>query len=156
MLHTWGNLPLMTFRRFLVFGCTLLAACGQGATDKGDSVPAMAGTAPVTAGLSPGEGRGEAPDPPAAFAVCRSCHTVTPGRHGAGPSLAGVWGAKAGSLPGYAYSEALKSSGIVWDAETLDTWLQAPTKMVPGTRMIIGIPNAEARKAVIEYLEALK
>ena len=93
---------------------------------------------------------------PTAFATCASCHSVSPGRHGAGPSLAGVWGRKAGSAPGYAYSPALKGSGIVWDEQTLDRWLQGPMQLVPGTRMVIGLPNPEARQAVIAYLQQLK
>ena len=67
-----------------------------------------------------------------------------------------MWGRKAASGSGYAYSNALKNSGIVWDAKSLDTWLQGPMQMVPGTKMVIGLPNPEARKAVIEYLETLK
>lgn len=94
--------------------------------------------------------------PPAAFAVCASCHAVTPGRNGAGPSLAGIWGQKAATRPGYAYSKALRDSGIVWDEASLDRWLAGPMQMVPGTKMVIGIPNPEARRAVIEYLKTLK
>lgn len=94
--------------------------------------------------------------PPAAFAICGSCHSVTSGQLGAGPSLAGVYGRKAGSQAGYPYSDALKNSGIVWDAKSLDKWLQGPIQMVPGTKMVFGIPDANGRKAVIEYLEALK
>jgi cytochrome c len=81
---------------------------------------------------------------------------VQPGRSGVGPSLAGIWGRKAGSLQGYAYSAPLKASGIVWDRASLDTWLQGPMKMVPGTRMVIGMTDPTGRKAVIDYLETLK
>ena len=98
----------------------------------------------------------KAPPAPAAFAMCASCHTVSPGRHGAGPSLAGIWGQKAARASGYAYSPALKGSGIVWNAQTLDRWLQGPMQMVPGTRMVVGLPNPEARQAVIAYLQQLK
>jgi cytochrome c len=94
--------------------------------------------------------------PPPAFAICSSCHSITPGQLGAGPSLAGVFGRKAGSQAGYPYSDALKKSGIVWDAKSLDTWLQGPIQMVPGTKMVVGVPDVQGRKAVIEYLEKLK
>ncbi len=123
--------------RYAAIGLALaLGACGQGARQE---------TTEVAAGT-----------PPPAFAVCSSCHAVTPGRNTIGPSLAGVWQRKAGSMPGYTYSPALKGSGIVWDAQSLDRWLEAPMQMVPGTKMVVGLPNPEARKAVIEYLQTLK
>lgn len=121
-----------------------LSACGQA----NDGAPQD--DAPQTAGNQAG------PKPPPAFAVCRSCHAIEPGRGGSGPSLAGVWQRRAGTLPGYPYSAALKESGIVWDAKSLDTWLAAPMQMVPGTRMVYGIPDPQGRKAVIEYLRTLK
>lgn len=136
----------------ILCGALLLSACGQ----SGEGAKQDAGAASSASG-----GAGAAPAvavaaPPPAFAVCSACHAVVPGGRASGPSLAGVWGRKAGTLPGYAYSAALKSSGVVWNAQTLDTWLVAPMKMVPGTRMVVGVPNAEARKTVIEYLETLK
>lgn len=137
----------MNLRLLSMIACGALSACGQG---QGDSAP----TDQVSAGTSPQVAAG--PPPPPAFAVCASCHGTTPGRQGAGPSLAGVWGRKAASQPGFNYSAPLRASGIVWDARTLDQWLQGPMKMVPGTRMVIGLPNPQARAEVIRYLEALK
>lgn len=96
------------------------------------------------------------PQPPQAFAVCRACHSAEPGRNGLGPTLFGIMGTKAGEVPGFAFTPALKASGVVWNRATLDTWLTAPTKMVPGTRMVIGVPNPEARAAIIDYLEKLQ
>lgn len=125
-----------------VLACILLAACGQQGGQAGGSDGEAAAS--------------KAPAQPAAFAMCASCHTVSPGRHGAGPSLAGIWGEKAASAPGYAYSPALKNSGVVWNAQTLDRWLQGPMQMVPGTRMVVGLPNPEARQAVIAYIQQLK
>lgn len=124
----------------ITFASMLLAGCGQG----------------PESGKTDGGAQGPAVPAPAAFAMCASCHPVSPGRNGAGPSLAGVWGSKAGSRPDYAYSAALKSSGIVRDAQTLDRWLQGPMQMVPGTRMVMGLPNPEARQAVIAYIQQLK
>ena len=93
------------------------------------------------------------PPAPAAFAQCAACHTVQPGRNGFGPSLAGVAGRRAASLPGYAYSDALKKSGLTWNAATLERWLKGPQKLVPGTRMPFGgIPDAAKRKQVVDYL----
>lgn len=95
--------------------------------------------------------------PPPAFAQCAACHSVTPGRHVFGPSLAGVAGRKAGSLAGYAYSEALKQSGLSWDAATLERWLSAPQRTVPGTKMPFGgIPDPARRRAVVDYLLSLR
>lgn len=94
--------------------------------------------------------------PPASFAVCRACHSVEPGRNGVGPTLAGIVGSKAGEVPGYTFSPALKGSGIVWNRATLDTWLKSPMKMVPGTKMVMAVPDAAKRKEIIDYLETLK
>ena len=90
---------------------------------------------------------------PPAFATCTGCHSTQPGKTMFGPSLAGLAGRKAGSVPGYAYSPALKASGLTWNAATLDRWLKGPQRLVPGTRMpSAGIQDAKARKAVIGYL----
>ena len=72
-----------------------------------------------------------------------------------GPSLAGVWGRKAGSLKSFdRYSPALKSSGIVWDEKSLDPWLKSPQKLVPENRMIFsGIAEARDRADVIAFLK---
>ena len=72
-----------------------------------------------------------------------------------GPSLAGVWGRKAGTAPGFArYSEALKSSGVIWDAQTLDAWLSNPQAYIPNNRMTFpGIDDASARADLIAYLQ---
>lgn len=126
----------------LILACTLLSACGSSGDESSAGKVASSANARITQ--------------PPAFAVCSGCHAVVPGAHGAGPSLAGVWGRKAGSLSGYPYSVALKGSGVVWNAATLDTWLAGPMKMVPGTRMVIGVPDAQGRKAVIDYLQKLK
>lgn len=145
----------MDMRRLSIIACVALAACGQG---QGDGSGAGDGAGEPAAQVSPDASPQvvAAPPPPPAFAVCASCHGTMPGRQGVGPSLAGVWGRQAASQPGFNYSAPLKASGIVWDAQTLDQWLQAPMKMVPGTRMVIGLPNPQARAEVIRYLEALK
>ena len=70
------------------------------------------------------------------FASCANCHAVGPGaRHGFGPHLNGLVGRKAGSLSGYAYSPAMKASGLVWSEATLTAFLRAPGDVVPGTKM---------------------
>ena len=94
--------------------------------------------------------------PPAAFAQCAMCHSVKPGETRIGPSLAGVFGTKAGAIPGYPFSPAMKTSGLTWDEATLDRFLTAPMKVVPGTRMTFaGIADTGKRQAVIAYLKTL-
>src|SRR5687768_6260798 len=72
------------------------------------------------------------------YRACVSCHSLVPGVHLTGPSLAGAWGRKAGTAEGYIrYSEKLKNSGIVWDENTLGAWLADPNGLVPGTYMVL-------------------
>ena len=98
--------------------------------------------------------------PPSGQAVfeqrCSVCHSLQPAPGKMGPPLAGVAGRKAGTAPGYAYSNALKTSGITWTADKLDAFVKAPSKTVPGTKMLLGAPDEQQRAAVIQYLSALK
>ncbi|WP_245857315.1 c-type cytochrome [Sphingomonas ginsenosidimutans] len=87
---------------------------------------------------------------------CQMCHVTTPGaRAGLGPNLAGVGGRKAASTD-FLYSSALRASNLKWDKATLDKFLQAPAKLVPGTRMAIAIANPADRAAVVNYLVSLR
>src|SRR5215468_9339804 len=78
-------------------------------------------------------------------ANCAACHTVTPGKHGFGPSLAGVVGRDAGTVAGYKFTAAMSQSGLHWDAKNLDEFLVASTKKVPGTAMDLAVPNPADR-----------
>jgi cytochrome c len=87
---------------------------------------------------------------------CTVCHSLQPAPGKMGPPLAGVAGRKAGTFGGYAYSTALKTSNLTWTPDKLDAFLKAPGKTVPGTKMLLGAPDAEQRAAVIQYLGSLK
>jgi len=69
-----------------------------------------------------------------------------------GPRHRAVVGRAAGAVEGYAYSPALKQSGLVWDAANLDRWLTNPQALVPGAKMFFAMPNATDRADVIAYL----
>src|ERR1700754_983776 len=66
------------------------------------------------------------------YQMCKGCHV--PGKNTVGPMHDGVYGSKAGAIAGYTYSPALKNSGIVWNDETLDTWLTNPQAFIPGSK----------------------
>jgi len=93
----------------------------------------------------------------AVFRACAACHSVEPGEHLTGPSLAELWNRKAGTAAGFQrYSDALKRSGVSWNEATLDKWLASPQNFVPGTSMTFaGVPNRAAREDVIAYLKAV-
>jgi cytochrome c len=97
-----------------------------------------------------------AAEPPAAFLQCKICHTTQAGQHLVGPSLAGVYGRPAASAAGYPYSAALKQAGLTWNEATLDRFLAAPMKTVPGTKMTYaGLADPAARRELIMYLKTL-
>lgn len=90
---------------------------------------------------------------------CAICHAVTsaPGGPVTGPSMVGIVGRKAATVPGFQlYSQALKNSGIVWNAKSLDEFLAMPMQKVPGTTMPMMIPDAKERGDVIAYMTTLK
>jgi len=91
------------------------------------------------------------------FLQCQACHEVTSGSPTlVGPNLAGVYGRKAGALPGYDFSAPLKASGLVWNDGNLDKWLTNPAALVPGTKMAFaGIDSPDLRADVIAYLKTL-
>ena len=83
---------------------------------------------------------------------CASCHSID--YNGTGPMHRGLLGRKAGSVPNFSYSAALKSSGVTWSVETLDKWLSDPEKFIPGQRMWISIADPVERQDIIAFLQA--
>jgi cytochrome c len=85
---------------------------------------------------------------------CGACHVLN--GVGQGPSLVGVVGRKAASVPGFNYSDAMKASGLTWTAANLDRFVSGPTKLVPGTAMRAVVPDPTERRDLIAYLSSLK
>jgi cytochrome c len=96
-------------------------------------------------------------DPELAFnGHCRECHAFDKGDNRIGPTLYGVVGRKAGSVPGFAYSDSVKSSGITWDEKSLDKWITNPNAMIPGNNMgaiFSGLSDAAERAKIIAFLK---
>lgn len=90
--------------------------------------------------------------------TCGGCHSIGENaRSGFGPHLNGVIGRQAGSLPGYQFSEAMKNSGVVWTRDKLAAYIEAPKKVVSGTRMIFwGISDPEKIDNILAYLETFQ
>lgn len=89
------------------------------------------------------------------YRVCAGCHSLEPGRHRAGPSLARIFGREAGTVEGFLrYSDALKQSKVVWNEETLDAWLEEPDEVIPGNLMPFpGIKDAQRRADLVAFLK---
>lgn len=131
---------------FSLLAAALLAGCGSDTPASPPSDPS--GKAPALASAAGAR--------PAAFAQCTTCHAVEPGKNGIGPSLAGVYGAQAGHEGAFAYSSAMRGSGIVWDEGELDAYLANPMAKVPGTKMSFGgVKDPGQRSEIIAYLKTL-
>jgi len=92
----------------------------------------------------------------AVFARCAACHSVVVGQSRLGPTLAGVVGRPAATVPGFRYSPAMQKSKLVWTRETLDRYLAAPATVVTGTFMAFpGMRDARDRADLIAYLSTL-
>jgi cytochrome c len=90
------------------------------------------------------------------FKACAACH-ATDHANRVGPGLERIVGRKAGTAPGFRYSDAMKNSGIVWDDKWLNAYLESPQKAVPGNRMpYAGLKNPTDRTDLVAYLATLK
>lgn len=145
-----------------------LAACGQPSANTA-SPNSAAAPAPAAgpesetdaqkkaliAELPPAYANADLSNGEAKFAVCRACHTLNEGGEDmTGPNLWGIFGRKAGSKPGFTYSDDMKNAGWVWDAPRINTWITNPHAVLPGTKMtFIGMPDANDRRDVIAFLK---
>lgn len=113
------------------------------------ATPVVAAPAIDTAQLANGE---------KAFAQCKACHSIEKGKNdGVGPNLYGVYGSKAGGHSAtFKYSAAMKASGLTWNDATLDSFLLAPMKAMPGTKMTYGGVKDDAKRAALVYYLKIK
>jgi cytochrome c len=153
----------------LILLAALLVACGKNATQNGGTNEAVTGAPAPPAPAAPTDAQkkkvlaslpaayqnADFDNGEAKFALCKSCHTaVRDAGNMTGPNLYNVFGRRAGTLPGYAYSDALKDSKIVWNADSIDKWIQDPRADVPGTKMTyLGMQNPKDRVDLIAYLK---
>ena len=86
--------------------------------------------------------------------ACRTCHVAKEGDNRLGPNLYKVVGRKAGSLPDYNYSSAMKEADVVWDEEKLDRFIANPDEVIPGNNMkpYGGLASREDRAKIIAFL----
>ena len=155
-----------------VIAALCLAACGKTngdsnsaptAADNGSSTASSAAPAPPTdaqkkailATLPAPYQTADLDNGQAKFALCQTCHTVGKGEAPmVGPNLWGVFGRKAGSAPGFTYSDGLKALNVTWDAPTIDKWISNPRGMDPTTKMTyLGMENPKDRADVVAYLK---
>lgn len=117
------------------------------------SAVAAAGLLVAMSGVALADGDAEAGKK--VFNKCKVCHTVEAGQNKIGPSLAGVVGRVAGAVEDFKYSDAMKNSGVTWDEETLDKYLENPKEFIPGNKMAFaGLKKEDDRENVIAYLQS--
>ena len=155
-----------------------LAACSKETPEQSTTAPAATQTAAATTDAAPAAApaaaaapapdnvdtvagvkfasfTGDATKGAGVFITCKTCHAVEEGVNKIGPSLHNVVGRKAGEIANYNYTAANKNSGITWTEEKLFQYLEAPQRVVPGTKMAFaGLTDPQKRADVIAYLKA--
>ena len=146
-------IKLYVSRSAFLLSAIMLAACGGGDA-KSEPIKSVPVTTPPAATkvaeLTPME-RGAR-----IYKRCQSCHTLEEGgKHRVGPNLWDIYGSKAGSKEGFAYSKAMLASGVTWDEDSMDQYMTRPKEFMPGNKMsFIGLKKAEDRAAVQAYIKA--
>lgn len=143
--------------------CVLVSGCGGGDGDEAAPAPAKPAVSEAeklarVAALPAPYNEADLENGRRKYGLCRSCHTLSDdGPKMTGPHLDELFGRKAGTHHGdhYKYSEALAGSGIVWDAASLDAWIENPREMAPGTKMAFaGLKDPQDRIDLVGYLKA--
>ena len=108
----------------------------------------------MLAGAGAAHAAGDADKGKKVFRKCMACHSLKEGENKVGPSLHGVFGRHAGAVEGFKYSDALKSSDVVWDEESIAHWVEAPKDFIPKNKMAFaGVRKEDERADLIAYLK---
>ena len=130
----------------------LLLVAGAAST----TVAALATLPSATAGQMPIERAKIAAGEVVFQTQCRACHSPDPAENTFGPTLAGVIDRPAGDLPRFAYSDAMRESGVVWTADNLRLWMADNEGFMPGTRMRhVSITDPAAQDFLLAYIGSL-
>ncbi len=149
-------MPLISYRSAVAAALVLsLAACSRPAGQASSAGEPSAAAKALLAQLPAPYSHGDLQNGELHFHLCMACHTITQGGPDVvGPNLYGVFGRRAASKPGYAYSQALRAKTWVWDAPHLDGWLKDPRAYVPGTKMsFYGLHDDKDRIDTVAYLK---
>ncbi|MDO6416239.1 cytochrome c family protein [Sphingomonas sp. BIUV-7] len=133
---------------------TVPVSTNSTATPAAPAAPAADNTDTIS-GVKYASYTGDADKGKIAFLTCQTCHSIDAGVNKIGPSLHAVVGREAGTIAGFSYSTANKDSGITWTPEKLFQYLEAPQRVVPGTKMTFaGFSDPQKRADVIAYLKS--
>ena len=144
-----------SMRNIVWLGSLSLVLLGCGGSDQPAPAAGTAAAVEETADLETLLASADVKRGETLYFQCRACHTVEQdGTNKVGPKLWGMFGREAGAVPGFAYSDALKNSGVVWTPETVNDWLEQPADFLPGNIMVfVGVKKPQDRANLIAYLQ---